>query len=59
MTQKTQPQQQNEPDPGDVVIEVVRQGPHGEYKSVYTVNAVVRYFTDAHSIAQKDQKLTK
>lgn len=39
-------------DDGDAVISVVVQGPHGPYRSVYTTNAVKRYFLDAHSLAQ-------
>jgi hypothetical protein len=40
-------------DDGDVVHSVMVQGPHGPYRSTYTVNAVKRYFSDAHSLAQK------
>lgn len=43
-------------DDGDVVRSVIRMGPHGLYESVYSKNAVLRYFVDAHSVAQKAQR---
>ena len=39
-------------DDGDVVHSVIVQGPHGPYRSTYTINAVVRFFTDANDIAE-------
>lgn len=39
-------------DDGGVVHSVIVQGPHGPYRSAYTVNAVKRFFVDAHSLAQ-------
>lgn len=40
-------------DDGDVVHSVLRQGPHGPYRSSFTLNTVKRYFADAHSLAHK------
>ena len=40
-------------DDGDVVFSVIVQGPHGPYRSTYTLNTVKRFFADAHSLAQK------
>ena len=48
-----QPQQQAVQDPGEVVISVMVDGPHGPYRSTYTVNAVRRFFIDAHNVMHK------
>lgn len=40
------------PDDGDVVHSVIVQGPHGPYRSTYTMKAVRRFFTNANDIAK-------